>query len=53
MRDTKDEMVLELAVKARCQIIITHNTRDFVGVEPFGLNVLGPSEFLRLIGNLP
>jgi putative PIN family toxin of toxin-antitoxin system len=51
--DTKDEMVLEIAVKARCQIIITHNTRDFVGVEQFGLNVLGPSEFLRLIGNLP
>ncbi|MBE9204070.1 putative toxin-antitoxin system toxin component, PIN family [Synechocystis salina LEGE 06099] len=53
LRDTKDEMVLELAVKARCQIIITHNTSDFVGVEQFGLNVLGPSEFLRLMGNLP
>ena len=53
LRDPKDEMVLELAVKAGCQSIITYNTRDFAGVEQFGLNVLEPSEFLRLIGKLP
>ena len=27
--------------------------RDFAGVEQFGLNLLEPSEFLRLIGKLP
>jgi len=53
LRDPKDEMVLELAVKAGCQSIITYNTRDFAGVEQFGLNLLEPSEFLRLIGKLP
>jgi len=53
LRDPKDEMVLELAVKAGCQSIITYNTRDFAGVEQFGLNLLEPSEFLRLIGDLP
>lgn len=53
LRDPKDEMVLELAVKARCESIITYNTRDFAGVEQFGLNLLEPSEFLRLIGKLP
>ena len=53
LRDPKDEMVLELAVKAGCQSIITYNTRDFAGIEQFGLNVLEPSEFLRLIGKLP
>ena len=55
LRDPKDEMVLELAVKVKagCQSIITYNTRDFAGVEQFGLNVLEPSEFLRLIGKLP
>lgn len=53
LRDPKDEMVLELAVKAGCQTIITYNARDFVGVEQFGLNVLEPSEFLRVIGKLP
>ena len=53
LRDPKDDMVLELAVKAGCQSIITYNTRDFVGVPQFGLNLLEPSEFLRLIGKLP
>jgi putative PIN family toxin of toxin-antitoxin system len=53
LRDPKDEMILELAVKAGCQSIITYNTRDFAGVEQFGLNLLEPSEFLRLIGKLP
>jgi putative PIN family toxin of toxin-antitoxin system len=53
LRDPKDDMVLELAVKAGCQSIITYNTRDFAGVQQFGLNLLEPSEFLRLIGKLP
>jgi putative PIN family toxin of toxin-antitoxin system len=53
LRDPKDEMVLELAVKAGCQSIITYNIRYFAGVEQFGLNLLEPSEFLRLIGELP
>jgi putative PIN family toxin of toxin-antitoxin system len=53
LRDPKDEMVLELAVKAGCESIITYNTRDFAGVEQFGLKLLKPSEFLRLIGKLP
>jgi putative PIN family toxin of toxin-antitoxin system len=53
LRDPKDDMVLELAVKAGCQSIITYNTRDFVGVGQFGLNVLEPSVFLQLIGKLP
>ncbi|MCA2653444.1 MAG: putative toxin-antitoxin system toxin component, PIN family [Microcystis sp. M015S2] len=53
LRDPKDDMVLELAVKAGCQSIITYNTRDFAGVEQFGLSLLEPSGFLRLIGKLP
>ena len=52
LRDPKDEMVLELAVKAGCESIITYNTRDFAGVEQFGLKLLKPSEFLCLIGKL-
>jgi putative PIN family toxin of toxin-antitoxin system len=53
LRDPKDDLVLELAVKAGCESIITYNTRDFAGVEQFGLSLLEPSEFLRLIGKLP
>jgi putative PIN family toxin of toxin-antitoxin system len=52
LRDPKDDMVLELAVKAGCESIITYNTRDFAGAEQFGLNLLEPSEYLRLIGEL-
>jgi putative PIN family toxin of toxin-antitoxin system len=53
LRDPKDEMVLELAVKAGCETIITYNIRDFAGIEQFGLKLLKPSEFLRFIGKLP
>jgi len=50
--DEKDEMVLELAVAARCDYIITYNRRDFRGVEQFGIEVLGPRTFLQQLGVL-
>jgi len=50
LKDAKDDMVLELAVEAQCQYIISFNRRDFAGVEQFGLQVLTPQEFLREIG---
>jgi putative PIN family toxin of toxin-antitoxin system len=50
LKDPKDDMVLELAVEAQCQYIVTFNQRDFAGVEQFGLRVLTPQEFLRKIG---
>lgn len=46
-------MVLELAVKAGCDSVVTYNIRDFVGVERFGLRVATPAEFLQSIGALP
>lgn len=52
LRDPKDEMVLELAVKARCETIVTFNDRDFAGVERFGLRALHPAAFLGEIGVL-
>ncbi len=51
--DPKDEMLLELAVKARCQYIVTYNTRNFRGVERFGITVITPKAFLDTIGALP
>lgn len=47
LRDPKDDMVLELAVEAGCDAIITHNLRDFVGAERFGITVLTPGAFLQ------
>ena len=50
LRDPGDEFVLELAVEAECQFIVTHNTRDFAGAERFGIRVVTPREFLQQSG---
>lgn len=49
LRDPNDDMVLEVAVEAQCRYIVTFNTRDFTGVEQFGLQTLTPGEFLALL----
>ena len=53
LRDRNDEMVLELAVAARCEYIITYNLRDFRGAEKFGIRVIDARRFLQEIGELP
>jgi putative PIN family toxin of toxin-antitoxin system len=53
LKDSKDDMVLELAVASSCDFIVTYNKRDFQGAEQFRLQVLNPKEFLQLIGELP
>jgi len=50
--DPKDDMVLELAVKAGCDSVVTYNIRDFIGIELFGIKAVTPVEFLRAIGAL-
>ena len=47
LKDPGDDLVLEAAVAADCDIIVTHNLRDFVGVERFGLRALSPAAFLN------
>ena len=47
LRDPGDEMVLEVAVGAQASRIVTHNVRDFEGVEArFVIRVVTPGEFL-------
>lgn len=53
LRDPKDEMILELAVKAGCEYIVTHNERDFRSVEKFGIQTATAREFLETIKELP
>ena len=53
LRDPKDEFVLELAVGAGCETIVTYNTRDFAGAGTFGIVVERPREFLKRIGEVP
>ncbi|ESA35556.1 protein domain protein [Leptolyngbya sp. Heron Island J] len=52
LRDPKDDMELELAVKAECDSVVTYNTRDFAGIEQFGISAITPAEFLDSIGAL-
>jgi putative PIN family toxin of toxin-antitoxin system len=48
LRDPGDEMVLEVAVGAGVPTIVTHNVRDFAGVqEQFGIRVATPGKVLR------
>jgi putative PIN family toxin of toxin-antitoxin system len=49
LRDPDGELVLEVAVAARCDGIVTHNTRDFAGASQFGLGIWTPGEFLRRV----
>jgi len=49
LSDPGDDMVLELAVTAGCDFIVTYNKDDFRGIEVFGLRVLTPKEFLQEI----
>lgn len=49
LRDPNDDLVLELAVAAACDAIVTHNTRDFVGAERFGIKIMTPARFLQTL----
>jgi putative PIN family toxin of toxin-antitoxin system len=50
--DPNDEMILDLAVRARCEYIVTYNKRDFPGVDRFGIRVVTSKAFLQEIGEL-
>jgi putative PIN family toxin of toxin-antitoxin system len=52
LRDAKDDMVLELAVTAQSDAIITYNKHHFLGANRFGLSVISPRELLDRIGDL-
>jgi len=52
LKDAKDDMVLELAVTAACDAIVTYNVRHFEGAEKFGLKIMTAKELLQQIGAL-
>ena len=49
LNDPKDDMILDLAVRSHSQYIITYNTRDFTGVNKFGIQAITAQEFLKTI----
>lgn len=52
LSDPKDDLVLELAVTAGCDFIVTFNQRDFRNIEQFNLQAVRPNELLRIIGEI-
>jgi putative PIN family toxin of toxin-antitoxin system len=52
LRDPNDDFVLELAVGAGCESIVTFNLRDFEAARTFQLRVEEPRAFLRRIGEV-
>ena len=53
LKDSKDDMILELAVEAECDFIVTYNVSDFNGAEQFGVGVITPHELLKKTGEIP
>lgn len=51
-RDPEDAHVLELAIAADCDCIVTYNKKDFPEAPRFGLDVLTALEFLKRIGQI-
>ena len=49
LSDVNDELILELAVSANCEYIVTHNISDFRGTEKFGVKAITPKEFWQII----
>ena len=47
--DPDDDLILELAVAARCRYVVTHNLRDFRGTEQWGIVAVTPGDFLKQI----
>nr|VFJ55507.1 MAG: putative toxin-antitoxin system toxin component, PIN family [Candidatus Kentron sp. FM]VFJ56723.1 MAG: putative toxin-antitoxin system toxin component, PIN family [Candidatus Kentron sp. FM]VFK12609.1 MAG: putative toxin-antitoxin system toxin component, PIN family [Candidatus Kentron sp. FM] len=52
LKDSKDDMVLELAASAGCSYIVTFNSKDFGDIDSFGIRAIAPKEFLQLIGGI-
>lgn len=49
LRDPDDDMVLELAVAARCPYIVTHNLADFRRTAELGVQAISPKTLLDMI----
>jgi len=47
LADPSDDFVLELAIAAGCDSIVTRNIRDFQGAERHGVRVMTPRELLQ------
>jgi putative PIN family toxin of toxin-antitoxin system len=49
LNDPDDEMILELAIHAKADFIVTHNIRDFNRIKGFRIRAIKPDEFLSML----
>lgn len=49
LRDAKDDLMLEAAVAASADGLVTFNVRDFAGADALGVRILTPAELLNLL----
>ena len=49
LSDPKDDYILELAVASETKTIVTHNIKDFKGVNKFGVRAITPKILLEEI----
>jgi len=46
LKDPDDDFILELAVSANARYVVTHNLRNFAGVESFRIEAITPAQML-------
>lgn len=49
LKDPFDDHVLELALASQSRYIVTFNKKDFKDTEHYGIEVVNPHEFLRIL----
>jgi putative PIN family toxin of toxin-antitoxin system len=52
-KDPGDDMVIESAVAAQADCIVSYNAKDLKTATQFGIDVISPHTFLQRIGVLP
>lgn len=53
LRDPDDNFILDLAVEARVNYIVTHNVRDFAAGATLGTAAIAPGRFLSMLRGRP
>ncbi|RLD09317.1 MAG: putative toxin-antitoxin system toxin component, PIN family [Chlamydiae bacterium] len=53
LKDSGDDKIFETAFNGNAEYIITHNIKDFKNVkEKFGIDVITPKQYLKIIGDI-
>lgn len=50
--DPNDDFIIDLALKAQCDFIITYNEKHLKNIRKLGINILKPQQFLNLLGEI-